>query len=176
MVVVLLLALSWASPACAQRYPLELDYAWAPFIEFDAQGAKFHLWYNENKGQHLTLIYREATNPTIDQAWSDEQVLMTGPAYGTTVVDEGVPGPERFKRAVFWDEVGGAARKEGLYLQTSSDGKAWNFTSSDPVVAPSDDIVDLWKDPRNGTYGIFIKHMVNDKRETMLSRSSDFVK
>ena len=44
------------------------------------------------------------------------------------------------------------------------------------VVAPSDDIVDLWKDPRTGTYGIFIKHMVNEKRETMLSRSSDFVK
>ena len=47
LVAVLVLALSWASPACAQRYPLDLDYAWAPFIEFDAQGAKFHLWYNE---------------------------------------------------------------------------------------------------------------------------------
>ena len=92
LVAVLVLALSWASPTCAQRYPLDLDYAWAPFIEFDAQGAKFHLWYNENKGQHLTLIYREATNPTSDQAWSDEQVLMTGPAIGTTVVDEGVAG------------------------------------------------------------------------------------
>ena len=67
LVAVLVLALSWASPAWAQRYPLDLDYAWAPFIEFDAQGAKFHLWYNENKGQHLTLIYREATNPTSDR-------------------------------------------------------------------------------------------------------------
>lgn len=173
MVVVLLLALSWASPACAQRYPLDLDYAWAPFIEFDAQGAKFHLWYNENKGQHLTLIYREATNPTSDQAWSDEQVLMTGPAIGTTVVDEGVAGPERFKRAVYW---AGEGRKRGLYLQTSSDGKDWNFTTSNPILARTDDIVDLWKDPRTGTYGLFIKHMVNDKRETMLSHSSDFVK
>lgn len=173
LVAVLVLALSWASPAWAQRYPLDLDYAWAPFIEFDAQGAKFHLWYNENKGQHLTLIYREATNPTSDQAWSDEQVLMTGPAIGTTVVDEGVAGPERFKRAVYW---AGEGRKRGLYLQTSSDGKDWNFTTSNPILPRTDDIVDLWKDLRTGTYGLFIKHMVNDKRETMLSHSSDFVK
>jgi hypothetical protein len=73
------------------------------------------------------------------------------------------------------DGVGGAIRREGLYLQTPSDAKGWNFTSSDPIIAPSNDIVDLWKDPRTGTYGIFIKHMVNQKRETMLSRSSDFV-
>jgi hypothetical protein len=175
LLAALIFALACASPACAQRYPLDLDYAWAPFIQFDAQGAKFRIWYNENKGNHLSLIYRETTDPTNDKSWSGEQVLMTGPAYGTTVVDEGVPGPERFKRAVFWDGVGGAVRREGLYLQTSSDGKVWNFTSSDPIVGPSDDIVDLWKDPRTGTYGIFIKHMVNEKRETMLSRSSDFV-
>jgi hypothetical protein len=125
------------------------------------------------KGQHLRLIYREATNTTSDQAWSDEQVLMTGPAIGTTVVDEGVAGPERFKRAVYW---AGEGRKRGLYLQTSSDGKDWNFTTSNPILARTDDIVDLWKDPRTGTYGLFIKHMVNDKRETMLSHSSDFVK
>ena len=87
---------------------------------------------------------------------------MTGPAIGTTVVDEGVAGPERFKRAVYW---AGEGRKRGLYLQTSSDGKDWNFTTSNPILPRTDDIVDLWKDPRTGTYGLFIKHMVNDKRD-----------
>jgi hypothetical protein len=171
-VAALFFTLSCASPACAQRYTIDQDYAYEPFIDFDASAAKFRLWYNRNKGKCLSLIYREATNPTDGQAWSREEVLMVGPTYGTKVVDEGVPCPERFKRAVYWD---GAGRIKGLYLQTSSDGKLWKFTTSNPIFARSDDIVDLWKDPRTGTYGIFVKHMVNGKRETMLSRSSDFV-
>jgi hypothetical protein len=171
-VAALIFALPCASSAYAQRYTVDRDYAYAPFIDFDALGAKFRLWYNRNKRKHLLLIYREATNPTNAEAWSSQEVLMAGPAYGTNIVDEGVPGPERFKRAVYWD---GAGKIHGLYLQTSSDGKVWKFTTSNPIFAPTDDIVDLWKDPRTGTYGIFIKHMVNGKRDTTLSRSSDFV-
>jgi hypothetical protein len=160
------------SAAHAQRYTVDSDYAYAPVIEFDALGAKFRLWYNRSKGEHLSLIYREATNPINSQAWSPEELLMVGSGYGTNIVDESVPGPQRFKRALYWD---GGGRKKGLYLQTSADGKVWKFTTSDPIFARSDDIVNLWKDPRTGGYGIFIKNMMNGKRETVLSRSSDFV-
>ena len=171
LVATFIFALFYASPGYGQRYAVNPDYAWAPFVEFDALGSKFCLWYNRSKGNHLSLIYRQAVNPSNSQAWSRQEVLMVRPGYGTNIVDEGVPGPQRFKRALYWDGVG---RIKGLYLQTSSDGKVWNYTTSDPIFARSEDIVNLWKDPRTGTYGMFIKNTVNGMRETVLSRSSDF--
>lgn len=158
---------------------LATNYCMCPSILYDAIAGKLRIWYNQKTNlasPPVNMMHMESSD--LSATWSTPQLLRTlSWGFGCSVIDEGVPGPERFKNAYNFQ---GSPGIDGGYLATSPDGLSWTPTT-DPQVraqwtpAQASDILDIFKSPLTGEYGCFIKyHPPDDIRRFYLSVSDDF--
>lgn len=155
----------------------------APSILWDAIAGRFRCWLLVPSGNGYALGHCDSldglswTTPVIVRPYDGVTVK-----WGATVVDTGVPGPTRFRNAYWTEGVG----YDGIHIDASPDGLTWSlFGSPQSLVPPhthSDDIVDLWRDPVDGQWGMFLKRWTDPvnklnnpdaRRHTWVSRSSD---
>lgn len=153
------------------------NYCMCPSIIYDSVSSKLRIWYNQ-KADLLTpcvnMMHMESDD--LGETWSTPQLLRTlSWGFGCSVIDEGSPGPERFKNAYHFQGLGGV---DGIYLAISPDGLTWTPTT-DPMVraqwtlAEVGDIVDVWKNPFTGRYGCYCKIMAPDDRRRFYLRLAD---
>lgn len=173
-----------ASPAEAERYvlPGTSDYSFAPEVGYDARNDRLQLWYNDGDVEPgpATLYMESASGDPGD--WSDPvRIDIPGAPYGTwgtTVVDTEEPGPQRYLMAYWLQDCEGCTQEDGVHVAASPDGvTAWQPIDPDPATEyieplfkPADDIVDLWRDPGTGRYGIFVKNTDKGMRYTKVRR------
>ncbi len=143
-----LLAAVTAIPALAEERSV-VGLGYAPHIVWDGIAGKLRLWQHDGFEAELKFEQRDSTDG--GNTWSAPTVIRNGPQrYGTSVIDEGVPGPQRFKNA-FYQSRSGA---DGIYTEISPDGVNWSVTTQAPIFTPAeaDDIADLWMNPLTGGY------------------------
>jgi len=140
----------------------------------DVQTRKFRMWYNKNIGEGCAIAYAESDDsvrwdtPKLGILGDDNRVLNISipqrGGYGISLADEGPDFADKARRfkVAWWGAVpSGDPSKEdrgaSLCVAFSPDGLHWTPWSQNPVLAGVDDIVDVYRDPIRGRYGLFFK-------------------
>lgn len=143
-----------------ERSIIDSGMAYSPSILYDAVAGKFRVWYHQSFDPTLKFVHRESTSVDANGAitWGPPTIIRSGgpSKYGTHVIDTGVAGAQRFVNAYY---VSGPGVVDGVHFEGSPDGLTWTDFGPNPVLttAQADDIIDLWRDPTTGTYGMFVK-------------------
>lgn len=150
------------------------DGSYSPRALYDDVAGKLRVWYHKGYAPNLQLLHREYDDLT--GTWLAPTVIRSGVSkYGTHVVDTGVPGPQRFVNAYHYQ---GAGIVDGVHMERSPDGLVWTDFGPNPLftTAQADDIIDLWRNPITGAYGIFVKRwsgaVGTSSRQTYVSNAS----
>lgn len=184
--LILVLTLCFAVPAHADRYilPKTGDYSFAPEVNYDMRNRRLQVWFNDGTIEPGPgIIYMESTTGG-SRDWSiPVRIHIPGAPYGTwgtSVVDHRQPGPRRYLMAYWLQGCEGCQQEDGVHVAASPNGVTdWtpidgipSTEAVEPLFEPADDIVDLWRDPESGRYGVFVKKTRDDRRYTKVRRGS----
>lgn len=131
------------------------DFSLRSKMLWSALDGKFRLWSQDGTPPNIVLTYRESADAI---NWTAPVTISQGiDRRGISIIDQGVPGSQRFKNLFYWIRYG--AGTDGVYPESSPDGINWTTMTSAPIFQPGvvDDIADLVVNPFTGGYWFFAK-------------------